>query len=363
MSDNILNVTFDAFQKMLIYTQLAQDKHESEVLGFLVIEEGKKGLGLTVVDVILPEQDATQGECKLNVGETLTSIPQDLVPKIKGWWHSHQKMGCFYSQTDNETLENWCYKKHYAVGVVVSLPYNIKAYIQHGKPLMTEKQEIDVKILFNKNKTLHEQLEKEITKKIKTPKTETTKTEYEEDKELMPYLFPFGTGYPYSRIPNPEVKVVKPVEEIIRETQPEYFKPVHLNELPKGTVLGCGYLDMTDKTDIFCVYYGYPPIGDYSCESCLMNPKNTKLTKHKHKKHKKNKRIHVNKHKPIIKTSCNELCVLADNQLLRFTSDVRNMIKTKTFKNWKFICGLGFNMTEQNVLNCRNCHGFTDSLT
>lgn len=175
--NEILKIQYKALKKMLIASEIMLNKHDEEILGYLVIEEGKKGIGLTVTDIIIPEQKTSSVLCKDDNKnpKTFCNIPHELIPKIKGWFHSHKTMGLFYSSTDDETLENWCYKKDYAIGIVVSLPDKLKIYIQRGKPLLTDKQEIEYEIEYELEEKLRKEIEKELETKVKTKKKKKTK--------------------------------------------------------------------------------------------------------------------------------------------------------------------------------------------
>lgn len=176
---NILNIYYSAFRKMLIVSDIMKEKYDEEILGYLVVDEGKNGFGLTVTDIIIPEQKTSSILCESDKDKplTLTQIPKKLMPKIKGWFHSHKNMGLFYSTTDDETLEKWAYYANYAIGLVISLPNEVKGYIQHGKPFLTDKQEIEINIIYDNEDSLRKELERELEKKVTKKTKEETTTE------------------------------------------------------------------------------------------------------------------------------------------------------------------------------------------
>ncbi len=149
--------------KMFAYAAIAKKTLDSEVGGYLVIKELDEG-GLLVEDIILPEQTVGGGSFKAKPG---LKVDPEVIPKIHGWWHSHHNMGTFHSGTDNDTLgDKWNGETkgspHYAVSIVVALPFEIKAYLQYFKPIMLEKVEIPVNVVHPISKEIYEKCEAEV---------------------------------------------------------------------------------------------------------------------------------------------------------------------------------------------------------
>jgi len=347
MQNNVLNITHSAFRKMVLVSQIVNDKYEEEVLGLLVIEEGKNNKGLTVVDVIIPEQKISSANCEMIIGETISQkcIPKKLIPKIKGWFHSHKNMGCWYSGVDDTTLENWAYALPYAVGIVVSLPNSIKAYIQYGKPILTEKIEITTNIVYDSEEDIKTQLEKELEQKIIKPTKKEKKQKKQKDTQT-PYINP---SYPYNYVrqyeedKEPLIKDSKTLtEEVLGEAT---YEPLSIDKLPESTKFGCGALNYDNEEDIICGYTALPP----DCINCVGFEK---LERNLGK-------LTVNdKDKPNVNLRCDHLRLLKGVNMLRYSTYVRNKILKKDFKDFLFICNLGLNMKgnkDKTVLNCSSC--------
>jgi len=338
---NILNIYYSAFRKMCIVSDIVKEKYDEEVLGYLVIDEGKKGFGLTVVDIIIPEQHTSNTLCESDKEKplTLTKIPKKLVPKVKGWFHSHKHMGLFFSATDDETLEKWAYYANYAIGLVISLPNEVKGYIQHGKPFLTDKQEIDINIIYDNEDALRKQLEKELDKKI--IKTETKEITIETEKPKMTTFINTAIGSKFVKVQGNwlnincnhlmirstkkvsyayrgfykiqkkrrgKIKFVycqyythnlyKPIlrceqclnaetsangkgvfpykKESKQPTKPNRgYKVMSYTQLPNTTYFQCDHLDMNDMSDIFCLDILEAP----KCADCEKNPERVIETK------------------------------------------------------------------------------------
>ena len=168
-------IAFDAYRKIFNYAQLAKDK---EVIGLLVISEQATG-GLLIEDVLLPKQEVSGGSCTMLPDKDITDyIEKSPDKKIMGWWHSHINMGTFHSCTDDSTLNGWGGGKvPYAVSLVVSLPNELKAWIQYFTPIEIDKAEVDLKVLLPDEDKLVEKCKAELEAKLTERKYEIAKSE------------------------------------------------------------------------------------------------------------------------------------------------------------------------------------------
>lgn len=158
-----LLISEQAYRKMFAYAEICDPK---EVLFLLSIEEleGNEG-GLLVDDVILPKQEVSGGGCNLKIDKTVTTLENP--EKIRGWAHSHVHMGSFHSGTDDSTLEAWGGgKTKFSISIVISLPNEIKAWIQYFKPIEINKKEIPVVVLWNDDEALYTSCQKEVDEKV-----------------------------------------------------------------------------------------------------------------------------------------------------------------------------------------------------
>ena len=165
---NEILIDYETYQKMFAYANIAKSKLDSEVGGYLVIDEIPEG-GLKVIDILLPEQTVSGGSFTAKPG---IKCAPEVIPKIKGWWHSHHNMGTFHSGTDDDTLgDKWngetATSPPYALSIVVALPNEIKAYLQYFKPIALKKVEIPVSISYPISKEIFEKCQEDVDKQVK----------------------------------------------------------------------------------------------------------------------------------------------------------------------------------------------------
>lgn len=94
---------------------------DDEVMGFII------GSGLEIEDIIVMEQEVSSGSVDIDaetIGKYLTKLIEDgkadLIPKIKGTFHSHNTMGLFWSITDDEQVNRLLTDMPYAISIVTS---------------------------------------------------------------------------------------------------------------------------------------------------------------------------------------------------------------------------------------------------
>ena len=340
-----LDITYEAYRKMLIASQLVADKHDCEVMGLMVVEQGKNGKGLTVTDIIIPEQTIEQMECKLDIGKTLSekNIPRELVPKVRGWFHSHKKTGCFYSNEDDKTLENWAVMGNYALGVVVSLPDGIKAYIQHSKPILTDKQELDVNILFPEIDTkVKEALETDLAQKLTVKKTQPKINKHVRTSGDLADLFYQPTKqevYPWN---------------ITEHEDPPQGLPIEQCD-PLNTEWFCEHLVDKDVSNIYCNKddVATPPF----CATCQDKPPipfNEVVQRINPEPTINNVKQTIRQVKPEhavkIWLQCDHLRVLTPNNKIRPWKKAKKKERKKAMKSRALICSY-----RNNVPDCEVC--------
>ncbi len=158
----------EVFQKMISYAELG-DKQGNEVIGLLVIDEPKDG-GLLVEDIIFPAQEITGAFCEVIwKGDWLNDLRKSgKSEKIKGFWHSHKHMGSWLSGHDQDILgDKWDVgKTQWAISMVVSLPNEIKAWLQYYRPIKLERIEIPVFIVQKPNDEIMKACEADFKMKV-----------------------------------------------------------------------------------------------------------------------------------------------------------------------------------------------------
>ena len=349
-----LDITYEAFRKMLIASQIVADKHNCEVMGLLVAEEGKNKHGLTVTDIIIPEQTIEPMECKLDIGKTLSekNIPRELVPKIRGWFHSHKTIGCFYSGEDDKTLENWASIGNYAIGIVVSLPDNVKAYIQHGKPILTDKQEVNVNILFpeidNKmREALETDLAQKLTVKKQTAKGKTVRTV----SELVEAFYTPTTKdrYPFNYVDHEDKPEGVPIEQLDPVTT-EWFCD-HLIDKDVSNVF-CNKDDVI--TPPHCAECDFKPPIPFNDIIERINPEVTTETVTKTIQQTKPKlNTEGKEYRLKVWLQCDHLRILTKNNKIREWKKAKRKEKKQALKSKALICSY-----RNNIPDCEVCGFF-----
>jgi proteasome lid subunit RPN8/RPN11 len=104
------------------------DMSKQEVGGLLVVDDSD---GIRITDVIFPKQSVSFATVELDMKTAMTELVQnspDVLPKIKGWIHSHSDFGCFWSGRDKTTTNNLLeYGLPYCISIVGSR-YNGEMY-------------------------------------------------------------------------------------------------------------------------------------------------------------------------------------------------------------------------------------------
>jgi len=117
-----------AFHKIRALLEIADD---DEFLVLLVRDKGKmKDKTLRIVDIIIPPQTVSGGECTLDADKFANQITKmmkdnsEILPLICGILHSHNSMGTFWSPTDNNDIHNVLLKYMAKNSVLVSIVIN-----------------------------------------------------------------------------------------------------------------------------------------------------------------------------------------------------------------------------------------------
>lgn len=116
-----VKVKYKAYLKLTNYTR----KINTEWGGLLVVN--KRDNVLVVEDVLLLPQSASLSYFKLNPKELSKALEgyarnsPELLPKLKGWAHSHVNMNVYWSGEDDDTFVGLCrYFGDFVLGVVVN---------------------------------------------------------------------------------------------------------------------------------------------------------------------------------------------------------------------------------------------------
>ena len=122
-----ISIQDKAFLKLIYYTK----NIDEEIAGLLVVE--KNGTFLHISDVILLNQEVSSGDVELSKDALLDFTDEmadknpEILPKIKGWYHSHNFMNTFWSGTDDEAFKTLLgFSRDYCIGVVTSKQHHFR---------------------------------------------------------------------------------------------------------------------------------------------------------------------------------------------------------------------------------------------
>jgi len=91
--------------ELISVLNVLSQEYDTEVAGYLVgsIVNGN----IHLEDILIPEQDTSQTSVSINPQQMLQLRREypDKCSRIIGHWHSHHSMGCFWSKTDEENME------------------------------------------------------------------------------------------------------------------------------------------------------------------------------------------------------------------------------------------------------------------
>jgi proteasome lid subunit RPN8/RPN11 len=140
-----------------------------EISGLGVVEKQNENT-LVITDILLFKQECTSSETKLQ-SKDLSDFLVKLVEKgedtstIKLWWHSHHRLGCFWSSTDINTIGLFK-KSDYFISIVGDSSQNYLCRLDIFKPLRIT-LEVPLKIIIPEDQILTRRIKKEVAKKVK----------------------------------------------------------------------------------------------------------------------------------------------------------------------------------------------------
>ena len=169
-----IKLTGKAFMKISHYTQLADE----EIAGLLIVGQDEEGI--VVEDVILFEQTASSASVDLSredidkfLRSLIISNKSDIIPKIKGWWHSHGTGSTFWSDTDDNTIERLMRRMDFVISLVSNKSTDLRARIDTKKPFPMSIDEVET-VTDMKDIPFFVRCKEEFEKKVK----ESTYTSY-----------------------------------------------------------------------------------------------------------------------------------------------------------------------------------------
>lgn len=131
-----IKITQNAYLKMKYFT-LATDE---EVGGFLIINDNR------IEDVIILKQEISYADFELDEDalDKFVLANLELMPKIKGWWHSHGKsMSTFYSYIDDNTIKRLMENQDFLISVVANHKMDLRFRVDFKHPFFSKPLKLD----------------------------------------------------------------------------------------------------------------------------------------------------------------------------------------------------------------------------
>ena len=132
-------ITPKAHEKIMQYAQMCN----MEISGFAALN-----LNTQIIDRVFPlmEQECSGSETTRDEKLLLSFIESGQSARANVWWHSHVMMGCFWSGTDNECIEQLGKSMNWLISVVVNKKREYRARVDFFKPIRVT---VDAVLRFN----------------------------------------------------------------------------------------------------------------------------------------------------------------------------------------------------------------------
>jgi len=166
------------WDKIINYARAREQECGDEIGGMAVITKDEDD-DYIIKDPTILKQETTGGTCTLDKDD-LAQYYADMAHKYGNnlqflWWHSHAKMGAFWSGTDTNTMEEYK-NSNWSAFLVVNVREEYKFRVQYWHPYELG-EDIELNIMSNKAK--ERAIPKAILKEIESKCTErTVKTTY-----------------------------------------------------------------------------------------------------------------------------------------------------------------------------------------
>jgi len=176
-------IPIDIYQKMRAYVN-AVDTEISGLGKIISIEDFEGDITFAIEDVKIFEQVVSGGNTEVDK-KALACFYDDLIqagedPSLwKLWWHSHAQMGTFWSETDENTIEdfdNETEKDNWFLSLVTNLDREILTRLDIFSPFRIKKEEIPYEIIFD-DAVISEEIRQEVKDKVKDRKWNLIKKE------------------------------------------------------------------------------------------------------------------------------------------------------------------------------------------
>ena len=167
------------WDKIINYARCASDKWGTEIGGMAVTIQDDDG-DWVIKDPMIMKQEVSAALCELDKTE-LAAYYSKMAMKYKKknmrfcWWHSHAKMGAFWSGTDTNTIDEY-EDGDLSFALVVNVKEEYKCRVSVWKPFTIHK-DVELSIIQDVDKLLYK-IPKKIEREVVETCTQPTKSWY-----------------------------------------------------------------------------------------------------------------------------------------------------------------------------------------
>jgi hypothetical protein len=158
-----ITIKDDVYRRLKAYADLCDN--EISALGSVRIEENR----ILIEDVFLFDQVVTGSSTDIST-TAIANFITDYIKKgkdpsvLKFWWHSHARMGVFWSGTDTGTIDR--FSSDWMISMVSNKNGDIKVRVDVFEPFRMYMD--DLPLLVEYDKSMNDAIRKEINQKVKT---------------------------------------------------------------------------------------------------------------------------------------------------------------------------------------------------
>ena len=167
------------WDKIINYARCASDKWDTEIGGMAVTIQDDDG-DWVIKDPVIMKQEVSAALCELDKTE-LAAYYSKMAIKYKKknmrfcWWHSHAKMGAFWSGTDTNTIDEY-EDGDLSFALVVNVKEEYKCRVSVWKPF-TIHEDVELQIITDVDKAMWK-IPKKIEREVVEACTQPPKTWY-----------------------------------------------------------------------------------------------------------------------------------------------------------------------------------------
>ena len=165
LSDAKVYIPLFISEELDLKMKYLSDNFEKEIGGWIIGEYKDDGIYLN--DLLIPEQEVSSASVDINAGSSgkLVKEFKEKCTKIIGHWHSHCKMGCFWSYTDENNMEE-IMKPRKRFLFIVSSKGEHKIRLELKEPFRISVDDMQYELQSKEYDKIRKKLEKEISKKV-----------------------------------------------------------------------------------------------------------------------------------------------------------------------------------------------------